>query len=770
MGFKVFSVSNVATLVTCVYLYGSIKGIYNLMYPLNQIDSSVYSPKQMVKPYWSSKKNVMGMKVYLSSSEEFTADYLIDEYNQKKSLGLTVEDPEDDNESKIPPKKNKRCDSILLWEEPFIKSSSLSKSFILTIDGSESTESFKYASKWLDDADKKDFERQQGGSISALISGAGDGIESTSVILSLYSRFGEAFSRIFKKSLGKHDVKRFYEGHRRREVIQIPERSSIWQNILHNSTVHVQVVLMRNGKDDRTFQAAIKNIASAQQSHELLVDGVELVKYDVPYHISKPKRYLYNDVLYFLRRYILMKTGDNEVEPWDMSVTAPEEYRTYEMALNMKTTKIGYPYWKPEVACKLVSEETEYPLDFVGYSQMDVVEVDRRKRVEFESGYAYLPGLYVDEMGLTSDKYIPLNETVMALPLRLSFDSSNTDGIEAAGGSLSPGRWRLLKHLTKSLDGNKELGFEQSDIDDVKRLVADTNVKLLAVTVMASTLHMLFEFLTFKSDVEFWRSNKDLTGLSVRALFMDFFSQMIILMFLIEKDSSLLMTIPSAIGCIIALWKFQRGSGLKFVRITSVERDTKIWNVFFGLFGFHLRATRLQRSLENKNEKSNNIKDLAALTEEMDQLATKLLGTYVILPLVFGYTAYTLLNEKHSGWYSWAITSASSAVYGIGFVLMTPQLFLNYKLKSVAHLPWRVLGFRFVNTFIDDLFAFIIRMPTMARISCFRDDIVFIIYLAQRFMYPVDASRPTEGGGMDAVSAAAAIENAKGSEETKKTK
>jgi hypothetical protein len=82
----------------------------------------------------------------------------------------------------------------------------------------------------------------------------------------------------------------------------------------------------------------------------------------------------------------------------------------------------------------------------------------------------------------------------------------------------------------------------------------------------------------------------------------------------------------------------------------------------------------------------------------------------------------------------------------LGFVLMTPQLFLNYKLKSVAHLPWRVLCYKFLNTFIDDLFAFIIRMPTMARISCFRDDVVFFIYLFQRWMYPVDTSRPVEGG------------------------
>ena len=289
---------------------------------------------------------------------------------------------------------------------------------------------------------------------------------------------------------------------------------------------------------------------------------------------------------------------------------------------------------------------------------------------------------------------------------------------------------------------------------------------------MASVLHLLFEFLTFKNDVEFWRGNKDLTGLSVRALFMDFFSQTIILLYLIEKDSSLLMTIPAACGCLIALWKAQRGSGLKFVKAT--EETTMFFNKFFRIVGVELQATRLRAAKQSKtktgDEKSTS-KDLAALSEETDKLATRLLGKYLMLPLVLAYTCHTLVNEEHSGWYSWFITSASSAMYGLGFVFMTPQLFLNYKLKSVAHLPWKVLGYRFVNTFIDDLFAFIIRMPTMARISCFRDDIVFIIYLWQRYLYPVDTSRPIEGGGMDAISAAAqtaVIEDEDKESETKK--
>lgn len=62
---------------------------------------------------------------------------------------------------------------------------------------------------------------------------------------------------------------------------------------------------------------------------------------------------------------------------------------------------------------------------------------------------------------------------------------------------------------------------------------------------------------------------------------------------------------------------------------------------------------------------------------------------------------------------------------------MLPQLFINYKLKSVAALPWRSFMYKAFNTFIDDVFAFIITMPTAHRLACFRDDIVFLIYLVR---------------------------------------
>jgi hypothetical protein len=104
------------------------------------------------------------------------------------------------------------------------------------------------------------------------------------------------------------------------------------------------------------------------------------------------------------------------------------------------------------------------------------------------------------------------------------------------------------------------------------------------------------------------------------------------------------------------------------------------------------------------------------------------------------------IYNEHKGWYSFVLSSTYGFLLTFGFIMMTPQLFINYKLKSVAHLPWRMMTYKALNTFIDDIFAFVIKMPTMYRLGCFRDDIVFFIFLYQRYIYRVDHSRVNEFG------------------------
>jgi hypothetical protein len=125
---------------------------------------------------------------------------------------------------------------------------------------------------------------------------------------------------------------------------------------------------------------------------------------------------------------------------------------------------------------------------------------------------------------------------------------------------------------------------------------------------------------------------------------------------------------PSAIGCLIAWWKCKRASGLTFVVTDENKISPNWWNSIFRLVGYELRATRLEVSTESKDgepkgaagEKVGNV-DLVAVTLEADRLAIRTLGIFLV-PLVLSYVLFSLIYDEHSGWYSWMVTSASSAV------------------------------------------------------------------------------------------------------------
>lgn len=54
--------------------------------------------------------------------------------------------------------------------------------------------------------------------------------------------------------------------------------------------------------------------------------------------------------------------------------------------------------------------------------------------------------------------------------------------------------------------------------------------------------------------------------------------------------------------------------------------------------------------------------------------------------------------------------------------------------------------YKTLGTFIDDLFAFTIRMPILHRLATFRDDVIFFVWLYQKWAYKVDYSRVNEFG------------------------
>ena len=251
-------------------------------------------------------------------------------------------------------------------------------------------------------------------------------------------------------------------------------------------------------------------------------------------------------------------------------------------------------------------------------------------------------------------------------------------------------------------------------------MLAETSPWLLGVTAFVSVLHTVFDVLAFKNDIAFWKNNKSMRGLSLNSMLLNLFFQTVIFLYLMDNDTSWMILFSSGMGLAIEVWKVK-----KAVKSASIE-----WPA-----GSRLPSLRIVPM------------DSYALSETKmhDQEAMRYLSM-LMYPLVVGYAAYSLSQDTHKSWYSWLLGSVVGCVYTFGFIMMTPQLFINYKLKSTAHMPWKTFMYKALNTFVDDLFAFIIKMPTMHRLACLRDDLIFFCYLYQRWQYGIDAKRPNEYG------------------------
>uniref|UniRef100_A0A4W2E3X6 Lipid scramblase CLPTM1L n=1 Tax=Bos indicus x Bos taurus TaxID=30522 RepID=A0A4W2E3X6_BOBOX len=339
-------------------------------------------------------------------------------------------------------------------------------------------------------------------------------------------------------------------------------------------------------------------------------------------------------------------------------------------------------HWRPRLTLNVmvdnfVFDGASLPADVQRYMKM----------IQLGKTVQYLPILFIDQLSNRVKDLMVINRSSTELPLTVSYDK------------ISLGRLRFWIHMQDAVYSLQQFGFSEKDADEVKGIFVDTNLYFLALTFFVAAFHLLFDFLAFKNDISFWKKKKSMIGMSTKAVLWRCFSTVVIFLFLLDEQTSLLVLVPAGIGAAIELWKVK-----KALKMTVIWRG--LWPTF----------------------------------QAMKYLS------YLLYPLCIGGAIYSLLNIKYKSWYSWLINSFVNGVYAFGFLFMLPQLFVNYKMKSVAHLPWKAFTYKAFNTFIDDVFAFIITMPTSHRLACFRDDVVFLVYLYQRWLYPVDKSRVNEFG------------------------
>lgn len=368
---------------------------------------------------------------------------------------------------------------------------------------------------------------------------------------------------------------------------------------------------------------------------------------------------------------------------------------------------------------------------------------------------------------------------------------SSGDVMAAMGESMRPQMATVWdtgidpSRLPLSTSDTEEEEMMDRQIDTFRAMWLDNNPWFLGLTFTVSLLHSVFDFLAFKNDVTFWKNTENAKGLSVRSIGLNLVSGLIIFLYLLDNDTSWIIIASSGVGVLIETWKLT-----KCIQITpSREREARLQE--FRRHQSSLQTARTEeeettpgvrdsmnkgqnevhernhhpphhppppggdegRPTEPSTEASSRRREIAAVgeegfvilgyrvsakegytdpeTNEYDREAVQYLS-YALYPILGAYTVYSLLYNEHKGWYSFVLETLVGAVYSFGFILMCPQLWVNYRLKSVAHLPWRMLTYKFLNTIIDDFFAFVIRMPLLHRLSCFRDDIVFLIFLYQK--------------------------------------
>lgn len=137
-------------------------------------------------------------------------------------------------------------------------------------------------------------------------------------------------------------------------------------------------------------------------------------------------------------------------------------------------------------------------------------------------------------------------------------------------------------------------------------------------------------------------------------------------LYLLDNDTSNVILMSTGVGLAIELWKAH-----KVCAVSLAWRGTRLPRLAFTARGGFAHTA----------------------TATYDAQAAEYVA-WALLPLVAGTSAYSVCYSAHKSWYSWLLSSLVSAVYSFGFAQQAPQLFINYKLKSTAHMPWKTLCYK----------------------------------------------------------------------------
>ena len=318
-------------------------------------------------------------------------------------------------------------------------------------------------------------------------------------------------------------------------------------------------------------------------------------------------------------------------------------------------------------------------------------------------------------------EYMP----IMAISDFWSMDSELTQ-INKTENGLFTFRLHLSFNYIKSFFFNNMIGIQINENmmseklaisgtkDMLVELIKNNSTFYLIILFTVNTLHTIFSYLGFSSDISYYKNLKKLDGVYTKYIFFNIFYMFITLIYILLQGANFIVKIELFISFVIEIWK------LKKIFIISFQ---------FSNFPYIIKL-EYKQTFEQEEAK------------DYESEAVNMMVKYLLFPIGVIYLGYRIYyysdNIAKNNWKSVVIFIIEYIYFLLnvfGFILLTPQIYLNYKLKSVEHLPMKAMTYKFLNTIIDDLYAFAVKTPTMYRIFCFRDDVIFVIYIYQIFKY-----------------------------------
>jgi hypothetical protein len=222
--------------------------------------------------------------------------------------------------------------------------------------------------------------------------------------------------------------------------------------------------------------------------------------------------------------------------------------------------------------------------------------------------------------------------------------------------------------------------------------------------------HAALESIVFIIDLMWWKSRDDAAAISLQGVVIEAISQYIALLYLIVQDTEIDMLIVQGIAILYNIWKMSK-------LVDSVAGFPYFW---------------AKESYRRE-------------TMRFDIEAYKLIGLAMI-PIAIAYAIYSFLYRSYETFSRFLREASLDGVFAFGSLATLPQLYINCRLKTVAGMSGPLIVWKFLDTFIDGLWSFYMKFPLLDadRITAFRYDIIFVVWLWQMKIYRKDPNPVTE--------------------------